>query len=282
MSPRGCGWSCSGWPRRSPSRSGPRGRHGAFVRGRQAQPAKDPVATLQVLRRSTLLRSLNSDHPVVAQRPRIRPGRPRLRPGGRGEGLLRPGTRLGAGVGILRRVDRLRCARPALYPAGRVPQAGPAGEASAELRRRRAAGLDSRLLLPPPRTPPAGRALKSTHLMVRTRRQQVGSIALFFGSFLAAVAGGVRAGPSPCSCRGAVHQPRHPDPLRPLRPACPRPPPCRRGGRGPRPKRRPNRRDRRGSRPVGQHAAYNLGDRRHLGHRAEADVAATELLSPWT
>lgn len=154
-----------------------------FVR---LEPAKDPAETLRTARQSALLRSLNADRPAAAT---VLNGLVVLASvlGVAGKVFCVRGPASARASGFV--IASIACDAMglALYAAG---QAGPVGEASAEpgdvapllwmlgyfLFLRGLARLAEHV--------------KSPDLMRRTRRQQVGSLALLLGSFLAAALAG--------------------------------------------------------------------------------------------
>ncbi len=146
------------------------------------RPAKDPAATIQSLRRSTLLRALDADRPAVAM-------------------ALNGFVVLSCVLGI---AGKVFCARApeasqasgfaaasifcdgmglGLYAAG---QAGPAGEAAAELGDLAPVVWTLAYFLFLRCLARLAAHLRSPGLLVRMRRQQFGSLALLLGSFVAA------------------------------------------------------------------------------------------------
>jgi hypothetical protein len=150
------------------------------------EPGKDPAEAIQSLRRSNLLRALAAERPTAAT---VLNGLVVLASvlGVAGKVFCVRGPESSRASGFF--VASIACDAMglALYAAG---QAGPVGEASAEL------GDVAPLLwmlgyfLFLRGLARLAEHLKSPDLMRRTKRQQVGSLALFLGSFLAAALAG--------------------------------------------------------------------------------------------
>jgi hypothetical protein len=152
----------------------------------QLDPAKDTAETLQKVRQATLLRSLNADHAAAAT---VLNGLVVLASvlGVAGKVFCVRGPASARASAFL--VASIACDAMglALYAAG---QAGPAGEASAELGDVAPLFWMLGYFLFLRGLARLAEHLKSPDLMRRTRRQQVGSLALLLGSILAAALAG--------------------------------------------------------------------------------------------